>query len=130
VEIVNASICWDGPSRDILMVFVEPTPDPWGATSDDVGDDVLDLIVVFRALDENEEATGEVAGLEILDFLIFDRWDAIPRFPMLWQLPGREPLPLDELLKRVQRELREQAKRAADRTTTPPVPSPPGRGLG
>ena len=118
MDTVKASIMWAGPSNDLLQVFVEPTPEPWGVTSDDVGDDLLDSVVVFRVLDENEEATGEVAGLEILDFLSFDRWDALPRFPMLWQLPGWEPLPLDELLRRVQRELRLRAQPAPKGTAT------------
>src|SRR5919202_6306941 len=86
VDIVTASICWDGPDHDVLYVFVEPTPD-WGVTWDDFpNDDVIDCVAILRELDENEEPTGRVAGIEILDFLRFDRWDALPQFPMLWQL--------------------------------------------
>lgn len=112
MDIVRASVCWDGPSRDILQLFVEPTPEPWGITWDDVPDDDIDRIGVFRELDANEEPTGRVAGIEILDFLRFDRWDAVPRFPLLWQLPGWEPLPLMDLLQRLQPELRERARLA------------------
>ena len=108
---------WAGPTNDLLQVFVEPTPEVWGATFDDVSDDILDSVVVFRALDERDEATGAVAGIEILDFLSFDRWHAIPSFPILWQLPGWEPRPLVELLQRLQRELRQQARASAAPTT-------------
>jgi hypothetical protein len=112
MDIVKASICWDGPSRDILMLFVEPTPDPWGITWDDVPDDAIEWIGVFRELDANEEPVGRVAGVEIMDFLRFDRWDALPQFSMLWQVPGQEPLPLVDLLQRLQPELRERARLA------------------
>jgi hypothetical protein len=109
VDIVRASICWDGPWRDFLQVLAEPTPGPWGIPWDDVPGDDIDWIGVFRELDANEEPTGRVAGIEILDFLRFDRWDAVPRFPLLWQLPGWKPLPLVGLLQRLQPELRERA---------------------
>lgn len=97
---VRASLIWDGPERDILRLFIEPTPD-WGVTYHDAD------VALLRELDEREEATGRIAGLEILDFLKFDRWDDLPGFDLLWQLPGQEPLPLGELLKREQRRLRE-----------------------
>lgn len=111
MDTVAASICWDGPSRDVLLLFVEPTPEPWGITWDDLLDDDLE-VGVFRELDANDEPTGRVAGIEILDFLRFDRWDALPRLPMLWQVPGAEPLPLGDLLQRLQPELRERARLA------------------
>ncbi|HEY7065602.1 MAG TPA: hypothetical protein VII06_29275 [Chloroflexota bacterium] len=112
MDIVKASTMWAGPRNDLLQVFVEPTPTPWGVTWDDLPDDLDDEFVVFRELDANEEPTGRVAGIEILDFLRFDRWDAVPRFPLLWQVPGQEPLPLVDLLKRLQPELRERARLA------------------
>ena len=102
---------WAGPRNDLLQVLVEPML-RFGATSDDVPDELLGDVVTFRELDENEEPTGRVAGIEILDFLRFDRWDALPRFPMLWQLPGQEPLALADLLQRLQPELRERARLA------------------
>ena len=109
---------WAGPRNDLLQVFIEPTPEPWGVTWDDLPDDLDYEFVVFRELDANEEPTGPVAGIEILDFLCFDRWDAVPRLPLLWQLPGAEPLPLVELLRRLQPELRERA-RLADAAPSP-----------
>jgi len=39
-------------------------------------------------------------------------WQELPRLPILWQLPGQEALPLDELLRRVQTELKTQVKAA------------------
>jgi hypothetical protein len=71
------------------------------------------LAALLLELDETEQETGRIAGFEILGFLEFDRWDALPELDLLWQLPGQEPLPLDELLKREQRRLRQQAERAA-----------------
>ncbi len=118
MDVVTASTMWAGPSNDLLQVLVEPTPEPWGVTWDDLPDDVDVGFVVFRELDANEEPTGRVAGIEILDFLRFDRWDAVPRFPLLWQVPGWEPLPLVDLLRRLQAELRERARVAA---ATPPA---------
>jgi hypothetical protein len=32
----------------------------------------------------------------------------VPDLPLLWQLPGRSPLPLGALLQQVQRELRQR----------------------
>jgi hypothetical protein len=121
MDIVKASIMWAGPRNDLLQVFVEPTPDMWGVTWDDLPDDIDVEFVVFRELDANEEPTGRVAGVEILDFLRFDRWDAVPRFPLLWQLPGWEPLPLVDLLRRLQPQLREQARLADVAAGAPPA---------
>ena len=64
-------------------------------------------------LDDTEREPGRIAGLEIFDFLDFDRWDELPQLLLLWQLPGWEPLPLDELLKRKQHELRQQTLQQA-----------------
>ena len=99
-EIVRASITWPGPRNDVLRIFVEPTPDDWLA--EPRGAD----LALFRVPDEDDEPRGHLAGLEIVDFLDFDRWEDLPRMTVLWQLPGCEPLPLDELLKRKQQELR------------------------
>ncbi len=103
---VRATVVWDGPEANIIRVFVEPAL-PSGAVAHD------EEITLYRALDQNEEPTGPVTGIEIVGFLGFDRWDALPKLDLLWQLPGQEPLPLDELLKREQRRLRQQAERAA-----------------
>jgi hypothetical protein len=105
METVKASIMWPGPDVDVLTLFVEPTPDLWEA--DPVDDDWE--FMVLRALDENEQETGEIAGVEMIGFLDFDRWEDLPEIPLLWQLPGWEPLPLEELLKREQQLLREKA---------------------
>jgi len=106
VVAVRATVVWDGPGADIIRVFVEP-PLPSGAVVHD------EDVILYRALDQNEEPTGPVTGVEIIGFLEFNRWDALPQLDLLWQLPGQEPLPLDELLKREQRRLRQQAERAA-----------------
>lgn len=107
METVKASFMWDGPERDILILFVEPTPDLWQVDPDDLYE-----VLVLRALDENEQETGEIAGVEIMDFLRFDRWEHLPELPMLWQIPGWEPLPLVDVLKREQGLLRENASKA------------------
>ncbi|MBI2321354.1 MAG: hypothetical protein HYU88_04495 [Chloroflexi bacterium] len=60
-------------------------------------------------LDEHQEATGVVVGIEIEGFLDFDRWESLPKLDIRWRLPGHEPLPLEDLLRRLQRELRQQA---------------------
>ena len=104
MEIVDASFTWGGPESNVLTLYVEPTPALWMA----------DLVTywpefIYMVQDENEQETGEVAGVEIVGFLEFDDWGALPELPMLWQFPGWEPLPLEALLKRVQANLRAQA---------------------
>ncbi len=115
MDVVTASFMWGGPDHDVLCVFVEPTPEPWGTQIVD-GD-----VSVFRVLDEHEEATGPVAGVEVIDFLRFDDWNALPRLDLLWQIPGWEPLPLDALLRREQAILRERARQMAERAPTQPA---------
>jgi hypothetical protein len=100
---------WPGPDIDVLTLFVEPTPALWEA---DPFDDEWQIFIL-RALDENERETDTIAGVQIIDFLSFDRWDALPELPQHWQLPGREPLPLDQLLRDQQRGLREEANSRA-----------------
>lgn len=108
METVEASIMWDGPERNILCVFREPTP-LWEADPSEQSDDVYILL----ALDDEEQETGEVAGIEILDFLSFADWDALPELPVLWKVGNTPALPLAELLRNVQAELRKQAKAGA-----------------
>lgn len=91
-----------GPGKDVLTLFVEPTPSLW------VADPIDDGIAVFRVLDEHGEETGEIAGVEIIDFLTFDRWEDLPDLPMKWQLDGLEPLPLRELLRKIQQTVRRE----------------------
>lgn len=106
MDIILASITWDGPVVDILRVFAEPAPDAGVEVHDD-------CVVMFRSLDAEEEPTGDVTGVEIVSFLSYDLWDDLPTLPVLWQLPGWEPLPLADLLKRKQQELRQQHKAGA-----------------
>jgi hypothetical protein len=108
VDTVSASTTWTGPDGDVFALYRKSTPN-WGA------DPIDPELVVLQEIDDNEEETGRVAGLEIVGFLDFDRWDEIPTFPMLWQLPGWEPLPVVELLRRKQRQLREAVEAAAAR---------------
>lgn len=108
METIEASIMWDGPERDVLCVFREPTP-LWEADPSDQSDSLY----VLLALDENEQETGDIAGIEVLDFLSFADWHALPELPSLWKVGDAAPLPLVELLKSVQAELRQQAKAGA-----------------
>lgn len=103
METVSASLWWP-PEIDVLHLYVEPMPELWMA--EPVGE--TGLVAIYRELDEREEETGRVAGAEVVGFLDFDSWDDIPDLGLLWQLPGEEPLPLVDLLKRVQLQLREK----------------------
>lgn len=71
------------------------------------------MAAVLLELDGEEQETGRVAGFEVVGFLGFQRWDALPDLGILWELPGWEPLPLVELLKRKQQELRQRHKAGA-----------------
>ncbi len=106
MEVVNTSIDWPGPSLDVLRLYVEPLRYPWGADPVESEAD----IAVLRVLDEHDRETDQIAGVEIVGFLDFDRWDDLPRLPLLWRLPGQEPLPLDALLRQQQQVLRRQAR--------------------
>lgn len=106
--VVRAWFWWPGAEIDVLRLFSgHGIPTYNTETIDEFGE-----IAIFREVDEQEQETGRVVGLEIVDFLDFDRWEDLPRFEFLWQLPDREPLPLDELLRRVQQELRQQVMAA------------------
>ncbi|MDA8187277.1 MAG: hypothetical protein M0T85_03945, partial [Dehalococcoidales bacterium] len=94
---IRARIVWDGPGADIMRVL----PD----SGQDIGAEVWDEdITLFRPLDADESLVGEVVGVEIVGFLSFNRWADLPKLDILWQLPGWKPLPLDKLLKRVQKD--------------------------
>lgn len=112
MEIVRASATWGGPESNVYTLYVEPTPELWEA-------DRLDdsLVFIYRVLDENEQETEEVAGVEIIGFLEFEEWDVLPKLPLLWQFPGWEPLPLEKLLKKVQHEFRAEARALAHRAS-------------
>jgi hypothetical protein len=104
VEIVTASIMWGGPDRDVLTLFVEPTPDLWAADPEGA----YWGFFILRELDQHEQETGRVAGVEIVDFLEFKHWQHLPRLHLLWRLPGQEPQPLASLLRAKQKELAER----------------------
>lgn len=113
---VSAWAWWPGPETNVLRLFSDPMPedvvsDPW------VDDDDVTL---YTKLGERDGARGQIVGIEIIDFLDFDRWDDLPKLDARWQLPDWEPLPLDELLKRVQRELRQRQLVAAQREASAP----------
>jgi hypothetical protein len=102
VEPISASMVWGGPDSDVLTVSVEPLRYPWSA---DPVDGRMGLFVL-RALDGDDRETDAIAGLEIIGFLDFDRWDDLPELPGLWRLSELEPLPLRVALQRKQAELR------------------------
>ncbi|HEY7035283.1 MAG TPA: hypothetical protein VH482_28350 [Thermomicrobiales bacterium] len=104
---VTASFTWPGPDTDVLRIFVEPTPEPWGAEA--VDEDVL----LFRALNDREELTDRIAGLEIVGFLDFDRWEDLPETDLQWRLPGQPAQPLADLLRTLQPELRARVEAPA-----------------
>lgn len=105
METVSASFMWPGPDVDVLTLFREPTPDFWEV---DPIDDEWEFAVLLT-LDENEQETGEITGIEIVGFLDFDRWDELPTFSILWRLPGQEPALLTDVLRRQQEILRQKA---------------------
>lgn len=107
MDIVKATASWS-EETGVYCLWAEPP-----ATSfDPESFDSTGLSSILWELDEQGRGTGRVAGVELVGFLDFDEWDAAPELPILWQLPGWEPLPLDELLKRKQNELRQQAPAA------------------
>jgi hypothetical protein len=109
VTTVGASICWDGPERDILIVFVEPAIMEWIVDPLEEALDVAFFLEVDDAEAKEPRETGRIAGVEIVGFLEFDQWAALPDLPLHWQLGDWEPLPLVDLLKRLQLELRARA---------------------
>ncbi|MGH2558759.1 MAG: hypothetical protein ACRDJH_06825 [Thermomicrobiales bacterium] len=115
MEATRVSARWGGADRDILTILVDPWPRDYGADPDDEDD----RVVYYRLLDDRDEATGEIVGIEIDDFVGteakdylgvtdlvgFDAWDALPVLPQRWQLRDWEPLSLVDLLKRLQASL-------------------------
>ena len=116
MEIVEARVVWSAASH-VFMAIREPTP-PWRALPVEADP----LVAVLAAVDEDGRETGEVAGMEIVGFLWFERWYGIPDVPGLWRLPGREPEPFVGLLKGQQRELRRayRGRAAGGRAGTAP----------
>lgn len=116
MESTRVSAIWGGPKRDILTILPYHLPEDYGADPDEWDS----RVVYYRLLDERDEATGEIVGIEIDDFVGtevkeylgvedlpgFDAWDDLPVLPRRWQLHDWEPLPLVDLLKRLQANLR------------------------
>ena len=105
METTKAYLFWTGPENDVLMLLREPTS-LWLA---DPVDDEYQFFILLT-LDEHEDETGEVTGIKILDFLKFDRWDEIPAFPVHWEVEDWGPLPMPQLLKHAQIQLRKEAE--------------------
>lgn len=108
MEQIVASILW-APERDSLYVLREPPVQLWQADPFDG----YPLGCVLMELDENEDETGRIAGVEIIGFVDFDKWESVPQLPMTWRYDDWEPLPLAAFLMRLQAELRKQAKAGA-----------------
>jgi hypothetical protein len=108
---VKARVVWDGADaypHDVLSIIADPEPAGW--MTEPLGDFSL---AIYRELERDGEETERIVGVEVIGFLAFEDWDALPKLDVLWELPGQEPLPLEDLLKRLQRELRERAPAAA-----------------
>ena|SRR6478735_3335343 len=102
----QVGVSWRGPKIDIAAVLIVDAPLPnYGAALEDLDESV----VYYRALDANDEATGEIVGIEIDDFLNFDHWSVIPAIGNFWQYDGLEPAPPVTMLKRLQKQLRARA---------------------
>ncbi|MCL4464503.1 MAG: hypothetical protein M1389_00460 [Chloroflexi bacterium] len=107
METIRATIEWT-PDIDRFVLWADDlagsafVPEPFG--------DLTDSLLL--EVDEHGQETGRIVGVE-MSLLSFDRWEDLSRLDVLWQLPGQEPLPLDKLLKRVQKELRQRKGREA-----------------
>ncbi len=87
---------------DVVTLWAEPPKADWETEGTEDP-----LVAVFWEVDPAGNRTGAVAGIEIIGFKGFDRWENIPDLPGLWRLDGKEPLPLKEVLKEVQRSLKQ-----------------------
>lgn len=99
---VAATVEWTA-EIDRYVLWAEP-PAARVAPEPVAGGEALLLL----ELDDQGRETGRIAGLA-LPLLEFERWQELPELELWWQLPGQEPLPLRELLRREQRRLRAQA---------------------
>ncbi len=114
MQTINASIAWAGANIDAFTVFVEPTPSMWVAEPVKPGSG---HVYLYRALDANRQRTGQLAGVHIVGFLDFDGWGDLPDLPVLWQLPGKEPEWLADLLRAEQQRVREEVQQNAPART-------------
>ena len=106
--IISAALTWRGTKNDVLtLLSLSPEGDYLAAPTDDPD------VILYRLVDEHGEPEGMVVGIEIIDFLTFDRWDTLPILDALWQLPGEKPLPLKDLLRRAQLQLRKRVRQVA-----------------
>jgi hypothetical protein len=107
-EPIVASVAWGGPERDVLTLLASPLPPFYAAEPSDADPG----FVLYRETETEDAdgALGEVVGLEILDFLGFDQWTLVPSLMQDWQLLGWPPLPLNELLRRLQTKLRAEVR--------------------
>jgi hypothetical protein len=110
VESVKASATW-APDVNRYTLWAEPPADRFVPEPFD-DDPTASLLLEING---DGQETGRIAGVEIA-LLDFERWESVPDLPTLWQLPGREPLPLKRLLQQVQRELRQQARATPPRS--------------
>lgn len=108
METVTASLLWSDAEGDILTLFVEPLSASWEARSCNHDQEIY----LLDALDEHEKKTGRLAGIRIVGFLTFHRWEDLPKLAPRWHVAGYDPLPLAELLQRVQRSLLQKTGRA------------------
>lgn len=109
MAVVKATYTWSGPHHDVLVLWVDdPSLGEWIATATDD-----ERVAVLREADERDRETGRIAGVEIVGFLDFDRWESLPKLGLRWHVPGDEPLPLEDLLRRLQGELRQQTLAAS-----------------
>ncbi len=105
--IIPAAVTWAGPRNDVVTVLsITITSDYLAAPTNDMD------VILYRQV-EHEEPVGSVVGIEIVDFLDFDRWNDLPVLDLLWQLPKQEPLPLTIALQRVQHQLRQEQRKSA-----------------
>ena len=106
MDTIRATIEWT-PEIDRFVLWADDlagaafVPEPFGDRTDSL----------LLEVDEQGQETGRIVGVE-MSLLSFDRWDDLPRLDVRWQLPGWEPLPLDELLRRVQSEFKSRAAAA------------------
>ncbi|MFN8534149.1 MAG: hypothetical protein U0556_11440 [Dehalococcoidia bacterium] len=92
----RAAVFWDGPAEDAVWLLMDPGPELWERVV------LTDRVALLQALDEYEQPTGDLAGIEVGGFLGFDAWDSLPDLPIRWQVGNDPPRSLEELLPIVQ----------------------------
>ena len=110
MQTINASTAWAGANIDAFTLFVEPTPSMWAAEPVKPGSG---HVYLYQGLDARRQRSGQLAGVHIVGFLDFDAWSDLPDLPFLWQLPGKDPEPLADLLRAEQQRVRAEARQNA-----------------